>query len=412
VKAEIVAIGTEILLGEIIDTNSAYIARQLPELGIDLYFKSVVGDNLGRITDTLRRGWERSDLIIITGGLGPTDDDMTREGICALVGETPSVDPELEARLRAFFANRGYPMPESNVKQAWLIPSARALANPRGTAPGWWVEKDGRVIVCMPGVPNEMERMWENEVRPELERRSDGTVLVTRTLKTLGIGEGTVDEMARPLYGTPGIGIGTYARADGVHLRIGAKGATREEAWSRILPVEEELERIFGTAIWGKDDDTLEGYIHDQFVTRRQTLASMESCTGGLFASTLTDIPGATTYFRGGLVTYHTDLKLAYGVDPAVIEANGVISPAVAAAMAEAVRGRLEADYGVGITGVAGPDPQDGVPAGTVHVAVAGPGGSATMSMQLNQGRAAVKRRAVTTALLLLRKTLLDEGTP
>jgi PncC family amidohydrolase len=137
----------------------------------------------------------------------------------------------------------------------------------------------------------------------------------------------------------------------------------------------------------------------------------MESCTGGLFASTLTDIPGATAYFRGGLVTYHTDLKLAYGVDPAVIEANGVISPAVAVAMAEAVRTRLEADYGVGITGVAGPDPQDGVPAGTVHVAVAGPAGPATMSMQLNQGRAAVKRRAVTTALLLLRKTLLDEGT-
>lgn len=404
------AIGTEILLGEIIDTNSAYIARQLPELGIDLYFKSVVGDNLGRITDTLRRGWERSDLILITGGLGPTDDDLTREAICALVGETPVVDPELEARLRAFFATRGYPMPESNVKQAWLIPSARALPNPRGTAPGWWVEIEGRIIVCMPGVPNEMERMWANEVRPELERRSDGTVLVTRTLKTLGIGEGTVDEMARPLYGTPGIGIGTYARADGVHLRIGAKGATREEAWSRILPVERELERIFGTAIWGKDDDTLEGYIHDQFVARRQTLASMESCTGGLFASTLTDIPGATAYFRGGLVTYQTDLKVAYGVDPAVIEANGVISPAVAAAMAEAARLQLEADYGVGITGVAGPDPQDGVPAGTVHVAVARPGGAATMSMQLNQGRAAVKRRAVTTALLLLRKTLLDEG--
>jgi nicotinamide-nucleotide amidase len=411
VKAEIVAIGTEILLGEIIDTNSAHIARQLPELGIDLYYKSVVGDNLGRIVETLRRGWERSDLIIITGGLGPTDDDMTREGICALVGETPVVDPELETRLRAFFASRGYPMPESNVKQAWLIPSARALPNPRGTAPGWWVEKDGRIIVCMPGVPNEMERMWAHEVRPELERRSDGTVLVTRTLKTLGIGEGTVDEMARPLYSTPGIGIGTYARADGVHIRIGAKAATREEAWRLIRPVEQELERIFGPAIWGKDDDTLEGYIHDQFVSRRQTLACMESCTGGLFASTLTDIPGATAYFRGGLVTYHTDLKLAYGVDPAVIEANGVISPAVAVAMAEAVRTRLEADYGVGITGVAGPDPQDGVPAGTVHVAVAGPAGPATMSMQLNQGRAAVKRRAVTTALLLLRKTLLDEGT-
>ena len=221
-KAELIAIGTEILLGEIIDTNSAHLAQQLPELGIDLYYKSVVGDNLGRIVEAFRRGWERSDLIICTGGLGPTDDDMTREGICALVGETPHVDPALEARLRSFFANRGAPMPERNVKQAWLIPSARALDNPRGTAPGWWVEKDGHILVCMPGVPNEMERMWTHEAKPELERRAAGGVLVTRTIKTVGIGEGTVDEMASPLYGKGDAGIGTYARADGVHLRIGA----------------------------------------------------------------------------------------------------------------------------------------------------------------------------------------------
>ncbi|MEO9255873.1 MAG: competence/damage-inducible protein A, partial [Tepidiformaceae bacterium] len=197
-KAEIIAIGTEILLGEIIDTNSAYIAKQLPELGIDLMYKSVVGDNRGRIVETFRRGWERSDLIIVTGGLGPTDDDMTREGIAEMLGEEPHVDPELEKHLRGFFAGRGYPMPESNLKQAWLIPSARTLLNPRGTAPGWWVERDGHVIVTMPGVPPEMERMWANEVRPELERRSTSEVLVTRTIKTLGIGEGTVDEMAKP----------------------------------------------------------------------------------------------------------------------------------------------------------------------------------------------------------------------
>lgn len=410
-KAEIIAIGTEILLGEIIDTNSAYIAQRLPELGIDLFYKSVVGDNMGRIVETFERAWGRSDVIFCTGGLGPTDDDMTREGIARVLGEEPHVDPALETRLRAWFDGRGYPMPESNIKQAWLIPSARAIDNPRGTAPGWWVERDGRIIICMPGVPPEMERMWLKEVRPELEKRSTSEVLVTRTIKTVGIGEGTVDEMARPLYGTPGIGIGTYARADGVHLRIGAKAATREEAWAKIRPVEEEMERIFGSAIWGRDEDTLEGYIADQMHARRTTLAVMESCTGGLLANTLTDVPGASGYFVGGYVTYATQQKIDLGVPGDVITEYGVVSPETARAMAEAARRTSGADFGVGITGVAGPDPEDGIPPGTVHVAVATPdGGTHSLSMTMNQGRQAVKRRAVTTALLLLRRALLGEA--
>lgn len=408
-KAEIIAIGTEILLGEIIDTNGAYLARQLPELGIDLYYKTVVGDNRGRIVDTFRRAWERSDLTLMTGGLGPTEDDMTREGICELLGETPVVDPALEQRLRGFFAARNVPMPESNIKQAWLIPSARALDNPRGTAPGWWVERDGRVIVAMPGVPPEMERMWTHEVRPELARRSTGEVLITRTIKTVGIGEGTVDEMAKHLYSTPGIGIGTYARADGVHLRIGAKAKTAEDAWRLIRPVEEALDQIFGPAIWGKDDDTFEGCIADMMLARGATLATMESCTGGLLASTLTDVPGSASYFIGGYVTYATQQKIEAGVPAEVIEEFGVVSPETARAMASAIRERLGTAYGVGITGVAGPDPQDGVPPGTVHIAVANADGSVqASSIVVNQGRLAVKRRAVTTALLLLRRALLE----
>jgi nicotinamide-nucleotide amidase len=408
VKAEIIAIGTEILLGEIIDTNSAHIARQLPELGIDLYFKSVVGDNMGRIREVIERAWNRSDLVIITGGLGPTDDDMTREGIAAVLDETPHVDPMLEDRLRAFFTGRGYPMPESNLKQAWLIPSSRAIDNPRGTAPGWWVERDARVIVCMPGVPSEMERMWAHEVRPELVRRSDGQVLITRTIKTVGIGEGTVDEMARPLYGTPGIGIGTYARADGVHLRIGAKGANAEEAWRRIRPVEEELDGIFGPAIWGRDEDTFEGRIADMMIERGMTLGTMESCTGGLLASTLTDVSGASSYFQGGIVTYQTQEKIDAGVRAEVIEEFGVFSAETARAMSEAAQKLFHADYGVGITGVAGPDPMEGVQPGTVFVAVTSPRGEVQQTaMTMNQGRQMVKRRAVTTALLLIRRAML-----
>jgi nicotinamide-nucleotide amidase len=410
VKAEIIAIGTEILLGEIIDTNSAYIAQRLPELGIDLLHKSVVGDNMGRIVDTFQRAWDRSDYIFCTGGLGPTEDDMTREGIAQVLGETPHVDPDLETRLRSWFSGRGYPMPESNIKQAWLIPSSRAIDNPRGTAPGWWVERDGKSIICMPGVPPEMERMWLNEVQPELERRSTGEVLVTRTIKTVGIGEGTVDEMAKPLYDTPGVGIGTYARADGVHLRIGAKAFTREEAWAKILPVEEEMDRIFGSAIWGRDEATMEGYIADQMHERRATLAVMESCTGGLLASTLTDVSGASGYFVGGFVPYSIQQKLDLGIPADLIQEHGVVSQEVAKAMAEAARRRAGADYGIGITGVAGPEPEDDIPPGTVHVAVAGPEGSFALSMTMNQGRQAVKRRAVTTALLLLRRALLGEA--
>lgn len=407
-KAEIIAIGTEILLGEIIDTNSGYLARQLPELGIDLYYKSVVGDNMDRIVETFERAWNRSDLIICTGGLGPTVDDMTREGIARLLGETPTVDPDLEKHLRGFFGRRGTPMPETNIKQAWLIPSSKALANPRGTAPGWWVERDGHVIICMPGVPPEMERMWTYEAKPELVLRSTGEVLVTRTIKTVGVGEGTVDEMARPLYGIEGIGIGTYARADGVHLRIGAKGMTAEEAWLKVKPVEEQMDAIFGTAIWGKDDDTFEGRISDLLNERNVTLSSMESCTAGLFASTICDVSGASDYFPGGIVTYQTQQKIEAGVPAEVIEKWGVYSQETARAMAEASRRKFGTDYAVGITGVVGSEMVEDTPPGTIFIAVATPDGPGIVTtITVNQGRAMAKRRAVTTALLLLRRALI-----
>ena len=393
-KAEIVAIGTEILLGEIVDTNSAWIAQQLPALGIDLNHTSVVGDNMGRVMDTLGRAWERSDLVITTGGLGPTEDDLTREAIARLLEEEPYVVPELEQRLRSFFERRGIEMPESNIKQAWLIASARAIDNPRGTAPGWWTERDGRVLVSMPGVPPEMERMWANEVAPELEGRS-GAVLVTRTLKTAGIGEGTVDEMARPVFDMPGIGVGTYARADGVHLRIGAKAATHEEAQQLIEPAERELDAIFGNAIWGRDEDTLEGFIARTLRDRGQSVGTLESATGGLLASTLSDAPDADGSFAGGLVSGST-------------EEFGPVSAETAEAMASAARERLGSDYGVGVTGELGSEQTIDQP-GTMFLAVVGAGGVRSMKIVMAQGRAATKRRAITTALMLLRSSILEE---
>jgi len=407
-KAEILSIGTEILLGEIVDTNAAYIASRLPALGVDLYFKAVVGDNLERLTETIGKARERSDVVICTGGLGPTEDDLTREAICAVLSEEPHVDAQLEADLRAFFERRGYAMPERNVKQCWLIPSARAIPNPRGTAPGWWVERDGKIIVAMPGPPTEMTRMWEKEVAPELLRRGPGSILVTRTLKTAGIGEGTVDEMVSAQLKSTNPSIGIYARADGVHLRIGAKAADEQAAWRLIRPMEAELRAILGPAVWGADEDTFESVVGDMMKEHRVSLATMESCTGGLLASTVTDVPGSSEYFRGGFVTYQTEMKIAHGVPADIIEQHGVISAECARAMAQAARERLEASVGVGITGVAGPDEQEGKPAGTIHIAIdaiwAAP---QAMSYVFPQGRTAVKRRAVTTALVMLRQALL-----
>ncbi len=408
-RAVIMAVGTEILLGEIIDTNSAYVASRLPALGIDVYFKHTVGDNLGRIVDVLSHARDESDLVIITGGLGPTEDDLTREAIAAVLNEEPAIDPRLEEELRAWFARRaGGVMPERNLKQAWLIPSARDIPNPRGTAPGWWVERDGKIIVAMPGVPPEMMRMWDEEVAPELLRRSDGAVLVKRTLKTVGIGEGSVDEMLSPLLKSVNPSIGVYARGDGIHVRIGAKAATPEEALALLTPIEEEARRILGPSVWGADDDTLESSAGRSLKERGLTLAVMESCSGGLLADTITNVPGSSAYFRGGIVSYATDIKEMMGVDPAIIEEHGVISAQTASAMAAAVREHLQADIGIGITGVAGPDPQDGAPVGQVYISL--DGGDTVPSQDIGfhfpQSREAIKRRAVTQALRMLLQSL------
>lgn len=407
-QAEIISIGTEILLGEILDTNARYIAAHLPALGIDLYRMSQIGDNAERLAELLRHAWERSDLVICTGGLGPTEDDVTRDAIAALLGEQVYVDEALERQLRAWFTRRGVTnMPERNIKQAWLTPSTRAIPNPHGTAPGWWSEKDGHIIIAMPGPPAEMTRMWEAEVEPRLRGRSSAAVIVSRTIKTVGIGEGQVDEMVSDLLKSTNPSIGVYARADGIHLRLTAKAATPEEGLRLIEPLELEVRTILGRAIWGLDEDTLEGAVIAMLKERGLRLGTMESCTGGLLASTLTDVPGASTVFKGGLVTYMTEMKEQFGVDAGVIEQHGVVSSETAAAMARAVCELLGTELGVGITGVAGPTPQDGRPVGEIHLAFCDRGAMQAMSYTFPQKREAIKRRAVTSALQLIRRSLL-----
>src|SRR5437660_10798962 len=242
-RAEILSCGTELLLGHITDTNATFLAQSLSALGIDLYVVSQVGDNLGRIVETLKRAWERSDLIIMTGGLGPTEDDLARESISALLGETMQVDPKLEAELRAMFATRNIRMPERNIKQATLIPSAQALPNPLGTAPGWWVEKDQHIIVAMPGVPREMYRMWEQEAVPRLHPYTGGLIF-TRILRVWGLGESAVEVRMDALRHSDNPTIATYAKSDAIDVRITAKATTGEEAERLVAGMEAQARQI------------------------------------------------------------------------------------------------------------------------------------------------------------------------
>jgi nicotinamide-nucleotide amidase len=405
-RAEIIAVGTELLLGEILDTNSQYLAQQLTPLGIDLFYVTHVGDNLGRLTEMVRRGLGRSDLLVMTGGLGPTEDDLTREAVAAALDEQITVDPDLERDLRDLFARRKRPMPERNVKQATLIPSAQAVLNPIGTAPGWWVEKDGKSIACMPGVPHEMRKMWEEQIAPRLASKAGGAILVTRTLKTLGMGESGVEELIAPLTHSENPTIATYAKQDGVHVRLGAKAETRDEAVQMLDDFEAQVRTYIGKYVYGVDDQQLSDVVGDLLRRQGLTLATMESCSGGLLASAITDAPGSSTYFRGGVVAYLVDVKVSNGVSPEVVEQYGAVSAETAAAMASAARREMGADIGLSTTGVAGPAESEGKPVGTLFVAMDFLGKMRGDSSLYSTTRPQFKRRAVLDVLYLLWREL------
>lgn len=303
-RAEILSIGTELLLGQIVDTNAQYLAQRLAGLGIDLLFISTVGDNLTRASQTIERALGRSDLVICTGGLGPTEDDLTREAIAAALNEDPQVDADLERELRAWFAGRGVPMPERNRKQAWLIPSARAIPNPNGTAPGWDVRRDGKRIVSMPGVPREMTYMWERHIEPTL---TPGGYLRSRTLKMLGIGESAVEESLGELVRSTTPTVATYAKNDGVHVRITDKADAAGTADARIATMERTVRDRLGEYVWGTDDDTLGAVIGRSLTARGWRIATAEALSAGDVARTLADAPGARDWFAQGTVMIDAD---------------------------------------------------------------------------------------------------------
>ena len=406
--AEIIASGTELLMGETQDTNSSYLGTRLPALGLELQQVSLVGDDPVRYCEILERSFRRNAFTFTSGGLGPTQDDVTRESIAAVLEEEVYIDKDQEQWLVNLFQSRGQEMPPRNIKQAWLIPSAVAITNRMGTAPGWWVEKDGHVIVALPGPPRELHDMWEREIEPRIREKVRGNVILTKTIKTIGLSEALVDELATPVLGIENPYVGTYAKPDGIHLRIIARGPTREDAHELIEPVFHRLKGIFGDNVWGIDDESAEESIASLLLEKGLTVATMESCTGGLLANILTNVNGSSAYFKGGIISYTNELKVDSGVPAELIENYGVVSEQVAEFMARAVRERLGSDLGVGITGVAGPEPLENQPPGVVYIGVAHPKGSHASYYRFPaNNRSLVKHRAVISALLDVRRILM-----
>ena len=409
-NAEIISIGTELLMGELTDTNASWIAGRLPALGIQLQWVSIVGDDLPKLTEAFRKGWERSDIIFTTGGLGPTQDDLTREAVAAALGEAPVVqEAELE-NLRQWFRNRGQDMPAHNVKQAHLIPSAEFITNRNGTAPGWWAEKDGRHIVCMPGPPGENRAMWQDAIDSRLKDLIDTEVTITRNIKTLGLGEASVDEIISEFFGLENPYLGIYSKADGIHLRIIARANDEATARGMIAPVESAIHERLAPYIWGYDDETPELSVGAALVARGLTLATMESVSGGFLANTITEAPDSSRWYRGGSVAYTPDAMIAAGVDAGVLETHGVVSQPTANAMARAAQCATAADFGIGVTGVLGPDELEGHRPGTIHIAIATANGGPAREFPLRTPprRLVIKRRSCNTALTELRKLIAE----
>lgn len=376
-RAEVVAVGTELLLGQVVDTNSAYIGEQLALAGIDSHFQTKVGDNLARIVQALRIALDRSDAVVVCGGLGPTQDDITRDAIALVMGVPLVRQEELVAEIRAIFAGRGRPMAENNLRQADVPEGATVIPQTRGTAPGLICPVGSQVIYAVPGVPHEMREMMSRAVLPDLHRRA-GThaVILSRVLRTWGMAESTLAEVVAPRFAAleergsnPTIAF-LASGIEGIKVRVTAKAATEAEA-RRLLEAEEaELRSVLADAVFGVDEETMEHALGRLLRQRGLWLALAESVTGGLMASRIVAVPGASNWFRGSVVAYDPAVKR----DVLGVPEGPVVSPEAARAMAEGARRVLHADVGLGVTGVAGPDPSEGQPPGTVFYSQVGPG--------------------------------------
>jgi nicotinamide-nucleotide amidase len=364
-SAEILTVGTELLLGEVTDTNSTLLAADLAAAGVNVYWSLRVGDNLGRVREAIASALGRSDLLVITGGLGPTPDDLTREAIAAELGEVTEVDPGLELTLRTHFERLGREMPASNLKQAWLIPSAVALPNELGTAPGWLVstERAGRLrhVVALPGPPREMTRMWRSEAVPRLEFPSGR--LHQRTFKTFGVGESRAAELLGDLTASANPSVATYARRDGVHVRVAAKADSPERARELAAPAEAAVAGALREWIWGHDGDELVQLVMTELGRRKLTLATVEGPSGGVVADALSSVDGAEFIYSGGMLTWSVQAMGLLGMPRPAEDLQ--LGAQAAARLAAAARETFSADIGVATFGLVNPG---GRPEGTADV--------------------------------------------
>jgi nicotinamide-nucleotide amidase len=396
--AAVVAVGDELLLGDTLNSNAAWLGGQLARVGVQVVSSVMVGDDLDRLAVVLRRALDDADIVVTTGGLGPTNDDLTRDAVAAAAGVGLQRQPDLEVMLRERFASYGMVMPPDVLRQADVPVGAVALPNSAGTAPGLRLEVGGRLVFALPGPPNEL-RAVATSMLPELAERS-GTVLVTRTVRTAGLGESAVAELVEAAVTVPD-GVAMAYLASGGLVRVRFTGSD-EAVLSRLADL---AAAAVGVAAYARDDVRLDEVVHRLLAAEGATVAVAESLTGGLIGAELSRMPGSSATFRGSVVVYATDLKETLaGVPGPLLSTAGAVSPETAGALAAGARDRLTATYGIGATGVAGPDEQEGQPVGTVHLAVSGPDVHVVRSLRLPDDRDRVRALAVTMALDLLRR--------
>ena len=411
-KAEVITVGSELLLGTYPNSNLMQICRELEGIGVEVVFATTVTDDQAAIAATIAAATGRTSAVIITGGLGPTHDDVTREALAAATGRELRYRPELEAQLRAFFEKRDRQMSELNLRQAYLPEGAQAIPNPVGTAPGISLEHNGVPVLAMPGVPVEMETMLRGHVLPALSGRSIGTIFTTRVLKAIGRGESELAGMIVPIIescresGGPNVTILASRGEVAIHLRAGA--VDRESAMERIGPVEARLRQTLGSLVYGEDDDTLQSVVAELAKQRNLTLAVVESFTGGALASRIVAVPGASQVLKAGYVTYAIESKVQeVGVPQETLDRYGAVSEQTARAMAEGARDRAGADIGLSTTGEAGPSPGE-EPVGTMFIGLAWDGGSIARKFVATGNREDIREWGSRTALDTLRRWMLE----
>ena len=409
-KEEILAFGTELLLGNIVNTNAQYLSQKLADLGIDVYYHVVVGDNLKRLTETIKTSLERSDIVITSGGLGPTADDITKEGAAQAIGLKLLPDEESIERIKKIFITTGRIMTENNIKQGYIPEGTVVLENNNGTAPGVLIEKEGKIVIMLPGPPKELYPMFESKVLPYLKSKTDSTIR-SKVLLVIGVGESAVEHMLKDIFDSQANPtIAPYAKDGEVHLRITAKTGIPEEADSLIAQMEQKVRAILDDNIYGCNEETLEEAVLKLLQKKNLTISLAESCTGGLVASRLTDIPGASASLISGVVSYSNESKInILKVKEETIRKYGAVSPQTAEEMAVGAKKLSNTDIGLSITGIAGPDGGSAEkPVGLCYIGIAIGNSVNVQKIMLTGNRNRIRWGSSSRALDFLRRELLS----